>query len=129
MTRTAASGPYPRSISAREAEILQYLLSVDDDRLAPPRVQAPTAYVIGMCTCGCATIDLAVDRDRTQPAALCSQVVSADTGVVAGAPVFGLLLFLDEGWLSQLEIWWIDAPPPEFPPVTAFGPPRFDRDT
>ena len=55
MKRTPSPDPYPRSLSAREAEILRFLLEVDDDRLAPLRLQAPTAYVTAMCGCGCAT--------------------------------------------------------------------------
>jgi hypothetical protein len=35
----------------------------------------------------------------------------------------GLVVFNDEGWLSSLEIWWIDQPPPEFPPPEDFQPP------
>lgn len=55
---------YPRALSDREAEILRFMLGVDDDRLDPLREQAASAVVTGMCTCGCATIHLAVDRVR-----------------------------------------------------------------
>jgi hypothetical protein len=40
----------------------------------------------------------------------------------------GVLLFLDVGWLSLLEIWSIDAPPSEFPAATVFDTPRFECD-
>jgi hypothetical protein len=116
---------FPRSLSDRESEILHFLLAVDDDRLAPLREQAATAYVTGMCGCGCATIDLAVDRERTSPASLCSPVVSADTPLVDERS-FGLLVFLDEGWLSGLEIYYFDTPPPQFPAPDVFNSPRFE---
>lgn len=126
---TTPVDPYPRSLSAREADTLRFLLSVDDDRLEPLRAQAATAYVTGTCGCGCATIHLAVDRERTPAAVdLCGMVASADARPVEGDLGSGLLLFLDDGWLSLLEIWWIDVPPPEFPPVPAFEPPRFACD-
>jgi hypothetical protein len=128
MTTEASTGAYPRSLSGREAEILQFLLGLDDVRLAPLREQAASAFVIGMCPCRCATIDLAVDRERTRPVALCSPVVSANTPVIEGEPVFGLVVFLDEGWLSGLEISYFDQLPLEFPPATAFDSPWFECD-
>ena len=44
------------------------MLSPHDARLEPLREQAKSAHVIGMCPCGCATIDFAVDRARTPEA-------------------------------------------------------------
>lgn len=121
------STAYPRPLTAREAETLGFLLlSVSDARLAPLIQQAETAVVTGRCTCGCATVDLAVDRETTSPAKLCSPVVSADS--VEGVPPVGLLLFLDEGCLSMLEIWYIDQPPAEFPPAATFNTPRIRCD-
>lgn len=36
----------------------------------------------------------------------------------------GLLLFVDDGWLSALEYWWVtEALPDEFPPADAIGTP------
>jgi hypothetical protein len=129
MTPDPSRSSYPRPLSEREAEILRFLLGLDDARLEPLREQAMSAVVTGMCTCGCATIHLAVDRERTRPALLCSPVVSAHTRDIEGEAVFGLLLFLDEGWLSLLEIWYIDEPPPEFPAATAFISRRFECDS
>ena len=112
----------------RESEILDFLLAIEEDRLAPLREQARTALVAGTCTCGCATIDLVVDRDRGSPANLCSPVVSADSRATSGMHAVGLLLFLDQGWLSLLEIWYVDAPPAEFPVAAVFDTPRFECD-
>ena len=126
-TAPSADG-FPRPPSDRESEILEFLLGLDDDRLAPLREQARTVVVAGTCACSCATVDLAVDRDRGSPAKLCSPVVSADARMADGVPAVGLLLFLDEGWLSLLEIWYIDDPPAEFPAATVFDTPRFECD-
>lgn len=120
-------GPYPRPLTEREAQILVFLLrQADEPRLAPLIDQARTAAVTAPCTCGCATVNLAVDRETTSPVDLCSPVVSAVS--VDGLPPMGLLLFLDEGWLSVLEIWYIDEPPAEFPPTSAFDTPRIECD-
>ena len=126
MTNAASQDEYPRALTDREAEILDFLLGMDDDRLVPLREQAKTAVVTGPCACGCATIDLAVDRDKGRPADLCSPVVSADSRAAVGIQAVGLLLFLDKGWLSSLEIWYVDAPPREFPAATVFDTPRFE---
>ena len=123
---------FPRKLTRREAQVLDYILSVDDPRVEPLRRQRMSAVVTGMCGCGCASIDLAVDRQRADAAGLCSQPLSADltNEAIAKLPepneYFGLLLFLDEGWLSLLEIWWIQKPPAKFPPPSAFEMPRVD---
>jgi hypothetical protein len=124
-----AEGPFPRSLSPREAEILDFLLTVDDPRVEPLREQRRTAVVTGTCTCGCASVDLAVDRLASRPATVCSPVLEADLRSselerIGPDEAYGLLIFLDEGWLSLLEIWWIEKPPPEFPPASAFEAPR-----
>ena len=122
---------YPRQLTPREAEVLDFMLSVDDPRIEPLRAQRPTVVVTGMCTCGCASIDLAVDRQRSPAADICRQPISADfnsarANLADPNETYGLLIFLEEGWLSLLEIWWILKPPDEFPPVIAFDPPRVE---
>jgi hypothetical protein len=118
---------YPRPLTEREAEILVFLLKgADDPRLDPLIDQARTAVVTGRCSCGCATVNLAVDRETTTPVNLCSPVVSAHS--LDDVPPVGLLLFLDEGWLSLLEIWYIDEPPAEFPATATFEAPRIRCD-
>ncbi|HEX7543381.1 MAG TPA: hypothetical protein VF361_01090 [Candidatus Limnocylindrales bacterium] len=38
--------------------------------------------------------------------------------------IFWLILFLTDGWLSGLEIAYVDAIPAEFPPSDDFRPPQ-----
>jgi hypothetical protein len=120
----------PRDLTPRESEILDFLLSIDDARLDPLREQRRTVKVTGGCGCGCATIDLAVDRERSGPADICGQPVSAVLTPEAEPSDprdhVGLLLFLEDGWLSQVEIWWIQNPAPEFPPASSFAAPRLE---
>jgi hypothetical protein len=126
---SSPAGAYPRALSLREAEILDFMLSVDDPRIEPLRLQRHSAVVTGMCKCGCASIDLAVDRESSPKAEICRQPVAADltqaeADRIGPSEYYGLLVFLDDGWLSLLEISWIEEPPPEFPPAAAFDPPR-----
>jgi hypothetical protein len=130
MVDATPSGEFPRQLTEREAEILDFMLAVDDPRVTTLRSQRETVVATGRCTCGCASIDLAVDRSQSQAAALCRQPIAAELDNARAAlnpdEHYGLLVFLDDGWLSLLEIWWIEKPPLEFPPATAFHPPRVE---
>jgi hypothetical protein len=115
----------PRPLTPREAEILQFMLSPDGPRLAPLRDQAEVATVVRTCGCGCATIDLAVDRIKTKPAIGLSRVPIETVSLeqADARATFFLDLFLENGWLSSLEISYLDTIPSEFPPASAFRPP------
>src|SRR5687768_6764224 len=121
---TGPAEQFPRSLAPREAEVLDFILSVDDRRVEPLRGQRATAVVTGMCGCGCASIYLEVDRTQSQPAEICRQPISARPAANLANGTCGIDLFLDEGWLSLLEICWIEEPPPDFPPVTSFDAPE-----
>jgi len=116
-----------RQLTGREREVLDFLLSrpfPGRDELVP---QAGVAVVTGRCSCGCATIDLGVDRSRVKPA----------TGIKERVPVsaysrdihdpdggYELLLFVDDGLLSCLEIVsYGDTVAKEFPSPDTFRPP------
>ena len=129
MTTGPHAEVFPRPPTPREAEILDFMLGVDDPRVEPLREQRKSLVVTGLCGCGCASIHLAVDRGRHGPAAICRQPIAADvrrtTAVDAERTnVCGILLFLDEGWLSVLEICWVETPAAEFPPATSFRGPE-----
>jgi hypothetical protein len=120
----------PRPLTERETAVLAFLLSIDDLRVAPLRDQAATAVVTGMCTCGCATIDLAVDRTTGHRAERRSPAIEAFTiGMLdqKSDPTrsYELLVFLDDGWLSSLEIVYYGAESPrEFPDPGTFDAPE-----
>ena len=117
---------FPRPMTERERAILSFLLSVDALGVEALRVQAATAEVVGRCPCGCATINLRVDRAitpvssiRTSPVIHAATPYSDDT-----AKLYELILFLDHGWLSSVEIvYYGDTPPTEFPLPSAFDAP------
>jgi hypothetical protein len=118
---------FPRALSKREAEILALMLDVDEPAFHPLREQARTASVVGRCECGCATIYLAVDRSRGTAADLPSPATDTYTSSDPQDPetFFELILLLDSGWLSSLEIvYYGDTIPTEFPPPIAFERPH-----
>jgi len=99
------------------------MLAVDDARLAPLRRQAAALTVVWECTCGCATVNLEVDRSRSSAVpGLCSPVTESVSRVRDGDEFSELILFLEDGWLSSLEIVWYSKPIPEFPPIDGFEP-------
>ena len=117
---------FPRPLTAREAETLRFMLSPADPRLVRLREQSRVAVVTGKCPCGCATIDLSVDRAKASAASgLCHAAINALTPKFD--PVLGpreLIVFLDEGWLSSLEVVYYSVQPPhEFPSIEDFDPP------
>jgi hypothetical protein len=86
--------------------------------------QVDVAEATGGCTCGCATIDLGVDAARARPAEVSNRVpVDAYAHARHGDETFGLILFVDDGYISGLEIYGtISDPPKEFPPPDRIEP-------
>ena len=126
-TSEAASGraydqavEYPRPLSDNEAAILAKLLH--DDRFAGAaayRSQLPHLTVTGGCSCGCATIDLRVDRGAPVEAGATGSPLPVE-GRTAGTDDADLLIFAEDGFLTMLEIVsYVGDPPPEFPPSDA----------
>lgn len=108
----------PRSLTDREREILDLLLSVDFPGVVELREQATTvsAEREGMI------VDLLVSAGSPHAAVVKRTPVQA---VVDGDGYDGgLLLFVDDGRLSALEYWWVTEERPDvMPPLTAIGAP------
>jgi len=107
---------FPRALDDQEAAVLDWVLAhrfLDAERL---RAQAASAVATGRCVCGCASIHLNVEHTpglaaRTpSPVPAQPQIVGDD-----GQPVGGVLLFLQDGWLSYLKAYSYDEPIPRFP--------------
>lgn len=120
-----AASACPRPLSEREADTLAFMLSVDFEGGAALREQASRAVVAEQCTCGCATIDLAIPDDA--PAAVGAPpvpMVQTHARDMDAQPV-GLFLFVRDGRLSSLEIVWYDEAQTtaEFPDREFWEPP------
>jgi hypothetical protein len=135
----------PRPLSEREHEVLCFLLTApalpDGDVL---RHQAAVAVSSGSdCPCGCASIGLVVDPSAAPKARpdLPGNLVEASTVDIAGVHereplsffgdddlvgAIGLILWVEGGWLSGIEIWGAGnfANPRTFPPAELFEAPR-----
>jgi hypothetical protein len=111
-----------RPPNGEERAILDFLLSIEFPGRDALSKQAGHARVVGRCHCGCATVNLAVDRDSVGPA----QVVGrTPVDAMAREEGWGLILFVDDGYLSSLEIYSAaEEPPSMFPSPSVFNPPR-----
>ncbi|MEU7002993.1 hypothetical protein [Nonomuraea sp. NPDC046570] len=102
-----------RPLSAEEQVVILALLAQDFPGAEELRAQVPSAVVTGHCGCGCATVNL---RPGTGPRALNSPV---QDGVLISAYTRGrgdgVLLFVEDGHLSCLEIYATEDEPAPLP--------------
>jgi hypothetical protein len=119
-----------RPLTQREREILEMLLAVDADGIEELREQARHAQA-ARWSCGCASFDLVVDRERSPRSSLAArpavEASSKERDDVSRS--FDLLLWVDDGWLSGVEIvdyvfWHGDESPDEIPPREAWNEPE-----
>jgi hypothetical protein len=89
-------------LTAREVEVLDFLLSAELPDADALRQQAASARLLDKCPCGCASVHLVVDPEAPTATAVSpiAMVVSPATG--AGSPE--LILRIRDGRLERLEI-------------------------
>ncbi len=117
--------PFPRPLTGREAEILEFMLSAAFPGNEVLREQASSALVLEQCTCGCATIDLGLEADApVAPEIQGAPLIQTRARDMDEHPV-ALMLFVRDGRLSSLEIVWYDESQMtgEFPAPEFWGPP------
>jgi hypothetical protein len=119
-----------RPLTMRERAILEMLLSVEADGIEELRVQARKATA-ARWSCGCASFDLAVDRERASRSSVTAgPAVKATTKERDDVSrTFDLLLWVDDGWLAGVEIVDYvdrhgDESPDEIPPPEAWNGPE-----
>lgn len=96
-----------RDLQPDERHVLDVLLSRDFAGRDELREQARSARASGLsCSCGCPSINLAVDRS-TAPAPISGMVVDG-VGIDASGKMVGALLFVTDGYLAELEIYGLD---------------------
>ncbi|PYF99329.1 hypothetical protein SAMN05216184_10739 [Georgenia satyanarayanai] len=117
-------GPLPDVARA----LLEALLAHDLPAAPALRAQAVSVRTRPGCTCGCGTLELVVTDDGAPLAPLHGTFpVEGEVHDDDGTPVAGLLLFVEEGRLSSLEIFsygddglplpapdrvtWVERPP------------------
>ena len=100
----AARHPAPRPLTTTERGLLDALLSHDFPGADALRGQLDRTTATSGCTCGCGTLDLHVAGDAPTAAAGGAAPVEGTVVGPDGRPVGGVLLFVDDGRLSRLDI-------------------------
>jgi hypothetical protein len=90
-----------RSLTPNERAVIERLLSVDFPEVEFFRKQIDAITVKSTCGCGCGTIRLSVDTGRAQRAP--SEWWDGPFILVEGDSQSWLMLFQNDGWLSELE--------------------------
>lgn len=94
--------------------------------MAELRQQAAAALATPWDCCGCASIELTVDRDAAPQSAIRRMGPVVEAKANERAERFAeLLLWVDDGWLAALEVVNYEDDPPlgELPPPTHFDAP------
>jgi hypothetical protein len=91
--------------------VLDFLLTRDFPGRAELARQAETVLTDGpSCSCGCPSFSLVADRSLP-PAAVpfAERMVSDAHGTDPGGNKIGILLFTDDGYLSQVEVFSVEG--------------------
>jgi hypothetical protein len=112
-------GELPRPLLPEERATLLALLSYADfDGRDALLEQVDFARVDWYCGCGCATVTLTVDPAAPSARRTYRPIPNEATVVdVNGEIIGGVIVFADDGYLSNLEIFWYDEPISPFPPL------------
>jgi hypothetical protein len=109
----------PRPLSAEErAALLALLNQANFDGRDNLLAQVESLQVVGRCTCGCATVDLAVPS--APPSESVALPIPNEAVVLCedGEAIGGVLVFATDGFLTQLEVYDNGGGPiSPFPPV------------
>lgn len=106
-----AGSTYPRPMSPSEAELLHAFLAFDFPGVEELRTQARSLLVTGSCACGCGTVDLRPVGDELAYSTAAGPVeITGDVRDAEGNLVGGVLLFVQDGLLSLLEVHAYDGP-------------------
>jgi hypothetical protein len=94
-----------RPLTTEERTLLDWLIAHGLPNAHGYATQLDLVTVASRCTCGCPTIDLAVDGDHTSGA---SEILADAEGRSPEGISVGVILHCREGRLSELEVYPID---------------------
>ncbi|TFV63474.1 UNVERIFIED_ORG: hypothetical protein E4P37_14955 [Bacillus sp. AZ43] len=101
-----------RPLTTTERALLDALLDQDVDGAEEFRAQARRATASTGCECGCLTVDLHVPGDAPVPATTGLTRVEGTVVDGAGEPIGELILWVEDGRLSGLEVHSAEEPLP-----------------
>jgi hypothetical protein len=114
-----------RPLTDTERTALDFMLAAEIPGAETLREQSRTARVDGRCNCGCPTINIEVEQGTPRINAMPGDHVVA-TAVSRNPGYTHLMLWVTDGYLSGLELAWLDGPPEEFPAPEEFEAPMPD---
>ena len=98
--------PERRPLTEQERKLLEWLLANGSVDARPYLSQMSNVNVVGTCTCGCPTIDLALDDSEQRKTA--PSVILADfVGTAPEGIQVGVIVHAREGEISELEVYAI----------------------
>ena len=106
------SADAPRPLTGPETELLDAFLAHDFPGVEALRTQTRGLLVKRGCVCGCGTIDFIPQGEGLAQSAP-TYALAEVAGYVSdpdGNPLGGVLLWLADGLLSSLEVYWYDSP-------------------
>jgi hypothetical protein len=110
---TADSDDARRPLTGDEETLVAALLGHDFGGVEALRVQAGQVSASPGCTCGCGSLDLHVPGAAPRSSAPSPLPVEGTVVDAEGAPIGGLIVFLDGGMLAYLEVYsFVDHPLP-----------------
>jgi hypothetical protein len=98
--------PEGRSLTKEERALLEWLVANGTQDTQHYASQIADVSVVGRCTCGCPTIDLAV-REHQQQKTAPSSIIADFVGKSPEGIDVGVILHAREGWISELEVYAI----------------------
>ena len=103
MTRYRAAEHRP--LTTEERELREWLIAHGTSDAANYAPQLARTTVVSRCTCGCPSVDLAVDGKHTVGR---SEIIGDAEGCSPEGLRVGVILHCREGRLSELEVYPID---------------------
>jgi hypothetical protein len=98
-----------RPLQSGERALLDFLLSRDVPGRMQLLAQANTVLTTGLsCSCGCPSFALVADRSLP-PAPVAERMVSDAHGTDPGGNAVGVLLFTEDGYLCQVEVYGVEG--------------------
>jgi len=96
--------PVNRPLKAEEATLLRWLIAHGTGEAVRYADQVDRVHVVSECTCGCPTIDLALD-DQPRPTEGGSLIISDVVGTTSDGVGVGVILHVRGEALSELEVY------------------------
>ena len=111
-----------RDLTAKERELVQWLLEHGNANARNFIPQLMQASVRSRCSCGCASIDFAIAGQRPKHFAM--RVLSDFQWKDQNQHLFGAFVFEQDGLLAGLDLWSVDgkSTPSKLPPIEALVP-------